>query len=65
VAIAQRLTHAASGATQVALGRLHTAMANAKRLSDAGVLLAAGTDSPYPGDYFKRSRRRRGTPRRS
>jgi imidazolonepropionase-like amidohydrolase len=27
-------------------------MANAKRLSDAGVLLAAGTDSPYPGDYY-------------
>ena len=49
---AQPLTDAASSATQVALGRLHTAMANAKRLSDAGVLLAAGTDSPCPGDYY-------------
>ena len=34
------------------LRRLQTAMANAKRLFDAGVLLAAGTDAPYPGDYF-------------
>jgi hypothetical protein len=29
---------------------LRNAMANAKALFDAGVLLAAGTDAPYPGD---------------
>lgn len=34
------------------LGSLRTAMANTKRLTDAGVLLAAGTDAPYPGDYY-------------
>lgn len=32
--------------------QLRVAMANAKRLVDAGVLLAAGTDAPYPGDYY-------------
>ena len=32
--------------------QLRAAMANAKRLVDAGVLLAAGTDAPYPGDYY-------------
>jgi imidazolonepropionase-like amidohydrolase len=46
------LTDPARSAAQAALGRLQTAMANAKRLSDVGVLLAAGTDSPYPGDYY-------------
>jgi imidazolonepropionase-like amidohydrolase len=35
-----------------ALKRLQTAMANAKRLADAGILLAAGTDAPYPGDFY-------------
>jgi imidazolonepropionase-like amidohydrolase len=39
-------------ATRGADHALHVAMANAKRLWDAGVLLAAGTDSPYPGDYY-------------
>jgi imidazolonepropionase-like amidohydrolase len=29
---------------------LHNAMRNAKALFDAGVLLTAGTDAPYPGD---------------
>jgi imidazolonepropionase-like amidohydrolase len=33
-------------------GRLRTAMANVKRLHEAGILLAAGTDAPYPGDYY-------------
>jgi imidazolonepropionase-like amidohydrolase len=46
------LTAADSAADRAAVGRLKTAMANAKRLFDAGVLLAAGTDAPYPGDYF-------------
>jgi imidazolonepropionase-like amidohydrolase len=32
--------------------RFKTAMANAKRLYEAGILLAAGTDSPYPGDFY-------------
>ncbi len=32
--------------------RLRAAMANAKVLSDAGILLVAGTDTPYPGAYF-------------
>jgi imidazolonepropionase-like amidohydrolase len=41
-----------SADTRNADERLHVAMANAKRLWDAGVLLAAGTDSPYPGDYY-------------
>ena len=32
--------------------RLAISMGNAKRLSDAGALLVAGTDSPYPGVYY-------------
>lgn len=32
--------------------RLIGAMANVKRLSDSGVLLVAGTDAPYPGDFY-------------
>jgi len=32
--------------------RLRTAMNNAKRLIDAGVLVAAGTDAAYPGVFF-------------
>lgn len=31
---------------------MKVAMANAKRLNDAGVLLVAGTDAPYLGDYY-------------
>ena len=46
------LSDEAKASANGALGRLHTAMANAKRLSDAGILLAAGTDAPYPGDYY-------------
>lgn len=35
--------------------RLRAAKSNAKLLSDAGILLVAGTDSPYPGAYFGES----------
>jgi len=35
----------------VALQKLQAAQANAKKLWNAGVLLAAGTDAPYPGDF--------------
>jgi imidazolonepropionase-like amidohydrolase len=38
--------------TKRAEARMRTAMANAKRLFDAGILLATGTDSPYPGDFY-------------
>jgi hypothetical protein len=31
--------------------RLQAAQANARRLRNAGVLLIAGTDAPYPGDF--------------
>lgn len=31
--------------------RLREAKQNAKRLLDSGVLLAAGTDAPYPGVF--------------
>ncbi len=37
---------------RVAEHRMRIAMANAKRLVDAGILLAAGTDAPYPGDFY-------------
>jgi len=33
-------------------GRLSVAKANAKRLQEAGVMLVAGTDAPYPGNYY-------------
>jgi imidazolonepropionase-like amidohydrolase len=33
-------------------GRLRARMGNAKRLVDAGVLVAAGTDVAYPGNFF-------------
>ena len=36
---------------EAALGRIREGQANAKRLFDAGVLLAAGTDAPYPGVF--------------
>jgi imidazolonepropionase-like amidohydrolase len=39
-------------AARQALDRLAVEMANAKRLFDAGVLLVAGTDAPYPGAYY-------------
>jgi imidazolonepropionase-like amidohydrolase len=32
--------------------RFRAAMSNAKRMFDAGILLAAGTDAPYPGDFY-------------
>jgi imidazolonepropionase-like amidohydrolase len=41
-------TAAARGAATA----LSDAMANVKRMHDAGVLLAAGTDAPYPGDFY-------------
>ena len=31
---------------------LATGQSNVKRMFDAGILLAAGTDAPYPGDYY-------------
>ncbi len=37
--------------SRIAAG-LTTAGRNVKRMFDAGVLLAAGTDAPYPGDYY-------------
>jgi imidazolonepropionase-like amidohydrolase len=39
------------GGMEAALGRIREGQANAKRLFDAGVLLAAGTDAPYPGVF--------------
>jgi imidazolonepropionase-like amidohydrolase len=33
-------------------GALATAMANVKRMVDAGIVVAAGTDAPYPGDFY-------------
>jgi imidazolonepropionase-like amidohydrolase len=33
-------------------GALGTAMANVKRMVDAGIVVAAGTDAPYPGDFY-------------
>ncbi len=36
---------------EVAFGRLELAQTNAKKLFDTGVLLAAGTDAPYPGVF--------------
>jgi hypothetical protein len=33
------------------VGRLHDAERNVRRLKDAGLLIAAGTDAPYPGDF--------------
>jgi imidazolonepropionase-like amidohydrolase len=48
----RRLTGKDSAAARGAEERLKVGMNNAKRLFDAGVLLAAGTDAPYPGDYF-------------
>lgn len=36
---------------EAAFGRLERAQTNAKKLFDAGVLLAAGTDAPYPGVF--------------
>ncbi|MEO8448975.1 MAG: amidohydrolase family protein [Gemmatimonadota bacterium] len=47
-----RQTSTDSARTRSALGRLAGAMQNVKRMFDAGVLLAAGTDAPYPGDYY-------------
>jgi imidazolonepropionase-like amidohydrolase len=32
--------------------RFHAAMSNVKRMFDAGILLTAGTDAPYPGDFY-------------
>lgn len=52
-AFATRPLTAAESTRVVAIGqRLVTAEHNLKQLFDAGVLLAAGTDSPYPGDWY-------------
>jgi imidazolonepropionase-like amidohydrolase len=40
-----------SGEMEAALGRIREGQKNAKKLFDAGVLLAAGTDAPYPGVF--------------
>jgi hypothetical protein len=39
------------GEMEEAIGRIREGQANAKRLFDAGILLAAGTDAPYPGVF--------------
>ena len=36
---------------ELAFGRINQGLVNAKKLFDAGVLLAAGTDAPYPGVF--------------
>ena len=41
-----------SAATARAEYRLRNAMSNAKRLADAGMMLVAGTDAPYPGAFY-------------
>jgi imidazolonepropionase-like amidohydrolase len=46
-----RSVSAPPGDLQAALGRIREGQANAKRLFDAGVLLVAGTDAPYPGVF--------------
>jgi imidazolonepropionase-like amidohydrolase len=38
-------------AEQRDLARLKERAANAKKLCDAGILIAAGTDAPYPGVF--------------
>ena len=47
---------AASGLDSARINRmaagLGTAGRNVKRMFEAGILLAAGTDAPYPGDYY-------------
>lgn len=54
-ALREHATHPLSdqeAALAAAIGeRLTTAMTNVKRLSDAGVLVVAGTDAPYPGVF--------------
>ncbi|HEY3314667.1 MAG TPA: amidohydrolase family protein [Bacillota bacterium] len=40
-----------SAGQSAAVGRLEVGLKNAKALHDAGVLLVAGTDAPYPGDF--------------
>jgi imidazolonepropionase-like amidohydrolase len=46
------LSGADSGRARAAMDRLVTAEHNLKQLFDAGILLAAGTDAPYPGDWY-------------
>lgn len=50
--VTRPLTRGDSVAVRQALTRLRVEMANAKHLFDAGVLLVAGTDAPYPGAYY-------------
>jgi imidazolonepropionase-like amidohydrolase len=51
----QELTERVGGIDNTALARpveaFETGLQNAKRMFDAGVLLAAGTDAPYPGVF--------------
>jgi imidazolonepropionase-like amidohydrolase len=49
---ARPLTADDSARRKARLERLMTGMANLKKLHAAGVLIAAGTDAPYPGDYY-------------
>jgi imidazolonepropionase-like amidohydrolase len=42
----------ASRSDSARLARLEVAKRNVKRMFDAGILLVAGTDAPYPGDYY-------------
>ncbi|MGH6953397.1 MAG: amidohydrolase family protein, partial [Alphaproteobacteria bacterium] len=49
---AQPLDEAARTRAATAEARLRVALANARRLSEAGVLLVAGTDAPYPGAFY-------------
>lgn len=44
-------TSGRAAAQAAALARLHNAQNNLRRLTEAGLLVAAGTDAPYPGDF--------------
>jgi len=46
------LTEVDSAAMERSRARLEAGMRNVKRLFDAGVLLVAGTDAPYPGVFL-------------
>ncbi len=48
----RELTAAERGRAERAAAGLATGTSNVGRLHDAGVLLVAGTDSPYPGVFF-------------
>ncbi|HUI60300.1 MAG TPA: amidohydrolase family protein, partial [Steroidobacteraceae bacterium] len=48
---ARKLTPGDEESARDAAGRFHNALANAQALFRAGVLLTAGTDAAYPGDF--------------